>query len=233
MKRKFGLAFFILIASISISKGQFRLLKSIDDIEFSIGPSIVSLHNKNLSDIRQPKIGYTIRLNFLEFLDDNIILNTGLYFERKGLKTKYKVSYYDPRIDSSNCMCTTSDGYSKNDVSMNYATLNPQLRILLTKSKFYIDLGFYLSYLLKSNSKTINLWDNTTYYNNNIDQNRKFDFGCSLSLGYRITMNKRVVNFILSENYGILNITNPDFSSTTTNTNAFSFTISLNLKNKL
>lgn len=68
MKSKLvGVQILLLTFLLSVIEGQSQnvFFDSVDKIEFSIGPSIVSLHNSNLSKIRQPKLGFSSRINFL------------------------------------------------------------------------------------------------------------------------------------------------------------------------
>jgi hypothetical protein len=219
-----------LLTAIS-ANAQFRVLKNIDEIEFTMGPSFVSLYNENITDnLRQPKIGYSAKIGLLYSLNENFSVNINFLFQRKGLKTKYEVSYYDPSIDSTNCQCTTSQGFQENNSSLDYLMIAPLMRFFPRKTNLYIDVGPFAGYLLKAKTKTTNLWDHTNYYGNGNDSFKKTDFGIIISFGYRVQI-KDGTHLILelTDSIGLLNVST---TSTNTTTNAFSFALGVSHKIK-
>lgn len=223
----------MILFSVAITvTAQFRVLKSIDEIEIAGGPSLVSLYNENITnDIRKPKIGFTVRVGLLYTLSERFSLNTSFLYERKGLKTRYEVWYYDPSIDSTNCQCTTSLGTKENNSNIDYLTLSTIVNFLPEKTNFYVGAGPFLSYLFKIKSYSKNLWDNSISYSGDNDSLKDIDLGISLSLGYKLALKENVfLNFQAMNNYGLLNIGNTSVTKTKTSTNSFSIQLGINYK---
>lgn len=206
-------------------------LKSIDEVEIQMGPGLVSLYNENITkDIRQLKIGYTAKLGLIHSFNKKFSLSTGLLYQRKGLKTKYQVLYYDPSIDVNNCKCTTSLGTTENNSNMDYISLAILLNVKVRETNFYINGGPFVGHLLKAQGERKNLWDNSYEINDIKYLYKKTDFGISLSIGYKFIIKEKTGFYIqIIDNYGLLNITNTKVSQTVTKTSSFSILVGLTI----
>ena len=199
--------------------------------EFSLGPSLVALNGETIrKDIRQPKISYASKIALLFNLKNAISLNAKLLFERKGMRTRYDVWYYNPNIDSTGCSCTTSPGTTENNLNLNYITLAPNLRFHIPQSNFYLEAGPYASYLLKANATRKNSWDGGRIHHYNINTIKRFDAGISLSVGYKVQVTQKLAIMLeATDNFGLLNIKNSGIANLTVTTNALAFLASLQI----
>ena len=217
------------LITVTISaKGQIHnsLFSTIDEVNITLGPNLVSLYNDNItSDIRQPKVGVTAQIGLTHALNNKFSLSTNLLYERKGLKTKFQTSYYDPSKDTNNCMCTTSIGFSENNSNLDYLIFSALIGFEPSNTHLYFGAGPFVGHLFKARTKTTNLWDNSYYYTNTIDSFKRTDFGFTLSIGYTIKLNDKMhFRIQLSDNIGLINISN---SSLKTTTNSFSASLGL------
>ena len=193
--------------SVSGQEQIIRVIKHIDELEISAGPSSVTLYNKWInSDNRELKVAYTLRLASTFNINDRLSFISALYFERKGYKIEYQTWYYDPSIDFDNCKCTTSPGKVEMDTNIDYITFSPHIRLKLLSNRLHFSAGPYVSYLTKYSHQRTNKWDGVT--NNSRDHNLKnYDLGLSLSIGYKLELSDRyTLDFILLDNLGLLNI---------------------------
>lgn len=215
------------------ANAQFYIFKAVDQVELTGGPSLVSLYNDvidNKATFRQPKIGYTFKVGLIYNINERLSFNPNLAYERKGLKSKYEVSYYDPTIDSTQCQCTTSQGTVLNNSNLDYITFSTLIRFNLKKNQFYLSSGAFVSYLLKSYAKQEFQWNGGVNYTHGKQGNKDIDAGVSFTLGYRIPLaKKRSLVFEITEDLGLLNIANSKYSSTKTTTNTISIRIGLSL----
>lgn len=207
-------------------------LKSIDEVEIQMGPGLVSLYNENITkDIRQLKIGYTAKLGLIHSFNKKFSLSTGLLYQRKGLKTKYQVLYYDPSIDVNNCKCTTSLGTIENNSNMDYLTLAPLLRIKPRQTNLFFEVGPFISYLMRSKGYSKHLWDGSMSYWNNANSVKNIDAGFTLSIGYQFLIKEHIyLNLMAIDNYGMINIQNTSISDDVTKTNSLYFLIGIAIK---
>lgn len=224
--------FSILMVSVISLNAQFRIFKGVDEIEVTIGPSLISLYNENIrKDIRQPKVGLIARVGLLYKLNERITLSTNLAYEKKGSKISQNVWYYDPSIDSTNCQCTVSLGESDYNSNLNYVSVISTIRLHSKGIGLYIDAGLFINYLVKAQGVRENSWDNTIEYSYLMNNFKKYDAGISLSVGYQFQINGRLSFSIqLMNNYGLLNINNTKVVEGFSRTNSLSFQTGLNYK---
>ena len=169
--------------------------------------------------------GVTAQIGLTYDLNNKFSLSANLLYERKGLKTKFRTSYYDPSKDTNNCMCTTSIGFSENNSNLDYLIFSALIGFEPSNTHLYFGAGPFVGHLFKARTKTTNLWDNSYYYTNAIDSFRRTDFGLNLSIGYTIKLNEMMhFRIQLSDNIGFINISN---SSLKTTTNSFSASLGL------
>jgi hypothetical protein len=215
-----------------ISHGQLKyIFDKMDNFEISIGPSIVTLNNENISgDNRQIKIGYSVGIAGAFNLNNRLTLITNISYERKGLKTENKTWYYDPTIDYDDCKCTTSLGTYSTNSNIDYVTITIPLRLNLLDKKLVIEFGPYSGYLLKTKSSTTHHWNGARYYSTDNTLNY-FDFGLSIGAGYKLNISdKHSMLFILRDNFGLLNISDKSRTDTVTKTSSFLLQIGLSFK---
>jgi hypothetical protein len=221
--------------SVSGQEQIVRVIKHIDELEISAGPSSVTLLNKWInSDNRELKVAYTLRLASTFNINDRLSFISTLYFERKGYKIEYQTWYNDSSIDFDNCMCTESLGKVEMDTNIDYITFSPQIRLKLLSNRLHFSTGPYVSYLTKYLHRRTDKWDGATYVSK--DHNFKnYDLGLSLSIGYKIELSDTyTLDLILMDNLGLLNIEEMYKNETVTKTNSLSFQVGINykLKNK-
>lgn len=230
---KYGILNLLLLLSTEASHAQIRsLLKNIDEFEIQFGPGLVSLYNENITkDIRQLKIGYTAKLGLVHSFSKVLSLNTEFLYQRKGLKTKYQVSYYDPSIDINNCKCTTSLGIVETYSNLDYLTFAPLLRYNPKRPNINFEIGPFASYLLKSKAYTRHVWDGSINYQNNKDNLKNLDAGFTLSISYQFLIKESInLNIMISDNYGMLNIGNTTIIDVITKTNSLSLLVGIAIK---
>lgn len=210
-----------------------RLLKAMDEAELLIGPSWVTASNEfidNKTVFRKLKISHSARLNLLYTINNTFSFNAGISYEKKGGKTKANVSYYDPTIDSTNCLCTTSKGWLVSDFNLGYLTFSPGLRYSPnSKINFYI--GPFISYLLGTNSRTTYLWNKSVSSTNNSKDYKKIDGGVAVSVSlksFKIMGHNTILS--LTENYGVINIINTENVNGKVFTNSVVFQIGVQLR---
>lgn len=214
--------FWLIIIAATISNAQVRTnLLNPDKIFLSTGINSSSFYNSYItSELRKTKIGVTLQLGAVYSLTKNFDFGLNFLFERKGVRSRYEVSYYDPSIDSTNCQCTTSQGLTERNTSANYLIFTPQLKYKLAKNKILIGVGPYLGKIVKAKTTTTNFWDNSNYSANALDTFRKFDFGVSIVFEYNFLFHDSVYGFSILNNLGLDNI-NRTGNRTTTNTTSF------------
>lgn len=217
----------LITVTISV-KGQIHnsLFSTIDEVNITLGPNLATLYNDNITDdIRQPKVGVTAQIGLTYDLNNKFSLSANLLYERKGLKTKFQTSYYDPSKDTNNCMCTTSIGFSENNSNLDYLIFSALIGFEPSNTRLYFGAGPFVGHLFKARTKTTNLWDNSSYYTNGIDSFKRTDFGLTLSIGYTFKLNEKMhFRIQFSDNIGLINISN---SSLKTTTNSFSASLGL------
>ena len=198
------------------------LLKNVDEVEIQFGPGLVSLYNENITkEIRQLKAGYDAKLGLVHSFSKGFSLNTEFHYQRKGLKAKYEVSYYDPSIDVTNCKCTTSLGIVETNSSLDYLTLAPLLRYNLKRTDLNFQMGPFVSYLLKSRVSSKHVWNGSVDYQNNKDNLKNLDAGVMLSISYQFLIKENTyLNLMISDNYGMLNIGKTAVNDVVTKTNS-------------
>jgi len=230
MRKGVMIAYLVVLVHNSNAQLQ-QIFSNVDEVQFTAGPSIVSLYNENISsDQRQLKIGYTVRGALIYNLNKKISLGFNFMFERKGLKTKLQASYYDESIDSLNCLCTTSEGYIENNSHRDYLTFSITPRYFIIKG-LYTSVGPYISYLLKVQVFRTNLWDGTKSYRTGSQTSKNYDLGVHFGLGYYIPISDRLsITSEVSNTFGLLNTGDTRVTSTETTTNSLSLQIGLNLK---
>lgn len=220
---------FALIFSNSVNAQIAHRPRAIDNIEIQIGTGFVTLYSANVTrDIREAKVGYSAGIGLIHSFNSKFSLNTNLSYSRKGLKTTYQVSYYDRSLDINDCKCTTSVGTKESNSNLDYLILSPLIRINLKQNLPYIETGPFVSYLLKSNGYTKNLWDGTINYSNT-NNIKEFDAGISLSIGYQFMIwDNFSLNAKIIDSYGLLNIVKAP--SDVTNTNSIYLLLGVTLK---
>lgn len=214
------------------SVGQIRsIVKSIDEVEFSVGPSYVTLHNKSLSNRnRETKISPVIKLGGVYHLTKRTSLLINFSYERKGFKQESQVFFYDPSIDVTNCKCTlsTEPGILKTNLNLDYLVFSPQARVAIHKNVF-IEAGLFVGTLVKAQIKSHRLWDGVrTTFDASINV-KDVDIGQSTSVMFFKKFSERTIFFIKATNsLGLIDIDNPQQASKT-HTNSFSITTGINL----
>lgn len=184
----------------------FNLIKKVDIIEFSGGPSSVILNSTYIDKKeRELKITPTFRLSTVYGLTDKLSIVVSLLHEKKGMTIQYTTWHYDPTIDFDDCKCTTSLGQVTQNWDLHYFTFSPTLRYSVLQY-LSVELGTFVSYLNKSRWSRKNHWDGTTYYSTN-NPYKKYDFGLLVSLGYRIPIsNNYFLTFNIQDTFGLINI---------------------------
>jgi len=223
MKRLLSSLVVIIVSLLSNSSNAqiSQVFKSIDKVDLQVGPGFVTLFNENVTKfIRESKIGYSANIGLIHLFNEKISLNTNFSYARKGVRAKYQVSYYDPTIDINNCKCTTSVGTIESNSNIDYLIFSPLIRINLKQEFLYFETGPFISYLLKSNGYTKNLWDGSINYSNT-NNIKDFDSGISLSIGYQFIISDNVyLNVKIIDSYGLLNIVKTSSSDVFTKTNS-------------
>jgi hypothetical protein len=215
-----------------LSYGQLKyIINKVDNLEISIAPSMVTLHNENITSVnREIKIGYSVGVSGEFILNNKLSLITNISYERKGLKTQNKVWYYDPTIDYDDCKCTTSLGTYSTNSNLDYLTITIPLRLNLLNQKLLVEFGPYSGYLLKAKSTTTQHWNGVKYYTTD-NIKKDFDFGISIGAGYKQKLgDKYTMTFILRDNIGLININDKNKTETVTKTSSLLLQIGLTLK---
>lgn len=198
------------------------------EIFLSIGPNYSSLYNKYItSDLRKTKIGTTVQLGIRYFLNKKFDLSIAFLYERKGLRSNSLVSYYDPTIDSLNCLCTTSSGFLERNTSIDYLIFAPQIKYNVVSDKFQVGLGSFFSQIMKARTDSRSLWNNNSYSANSINTFKPNDIGISLSIDYRFSVDKFYFGLGVLNNLGLYNIDKTG-SQTKSNSSSLNFKIYLN-----
>lgn len=232
---RFHFLLIILITTFSQVHAQLeRFRHKLSAIEISAGSGLVSLYGTNISQNngirRLPKLGYSARIGLLYPITSSISIDTGLLFERKGIRTDLETTYYDADKDINNCECTLSIGTIETNSNIDYLTLSGNTQFDIANTSIKIEAGPYISYLLRAQSISQHSWDNVVSYTTGNQTIKDYDMGISIGLSYQISINKKLLVLRLIDRYGLVNISNASVDKGITRTNALSFMIGFKYK---
>ncbi|MBN1142905.1 MAG: outer membrane beta-barrel protein, partial [Bacteroidales bacterium] len=168
-------------------------------IEFS--PGLRWLYGNMLSSERNLGIGYSGGLNVQYHIKNGFSLSTGLTFDRKGTVTE--MVFRD--------MEGADMGVADYKMNYDYLVLPLWGTIANKKDNFYFTTGPYVGYLLRYMTK-VELEDpHFVYESNNTKDSKRFDFGWTFGLGFKIAMGSNLkLNLGVRDNLGLVNLSEND-----------------------
>ncbi|MBK3517296.1 porin family protein [Carboxylicivirga marina] len=192
-------------------------------IGLQMANSITSLRGNPMIDDFDSRFVISPGITFDYVLSENLSLNSGLAFERKGAKTDVEYT------DKSGSILLNSEVESNFD----YLTLPLMLSYHTnSKLKFYFGGGTFLSFLLSQ--KTI--FEGSSIMPEQVEDNtenmKRIDVGLALKAGINLPMNDRFILDLGLRNYlGLLNTSKLDvIDDGSIKTNAFSAVIGVKYK---
>lgn len=182
------------------AQAQLRpLIKAIDEVEVFAGPSLVSLRGNSWEANKVTKIGFSAGVGLNFHLRNRFSIGTNFLFERKGVKHRYEIFYYDP---------TERIGKVESNFNFDYITFAPLIRRSIgRKDKFYTEFGPFAAYIVKGQQIVNREYNNTRQVNERIDFYKRSDWGLKFGTGTTIQLcEKSMLNIRLQYNLGLLNI---------------------------
>ena len=141
-------------------------------LAFEGGPAVTFLRGfDKLKEATDPTVNFSFGATFQYAASPGTALRTGLLFQKKG------------------AVFSGSSANSYIRYNYSYLTLPMMIRFSTrSKVKLYVDLGFFMGYLLKQNivGKTEYSSDKESY--DNTDKNRRFDAGLITGVGVLIPL---------------------------------------------
>lgn len=213
MKRKFIILSYLVLFYCSDSLGQFRVIRSINEIDFIIGPGVSSLRGADDFGESKIKIGYLAGLNFNYYKPNGTkwSFSAKLLYEKKGNRTEKEIFYF---IDASTQQLSLGKQISETDIWAITLPLLWQYRIKEGPINFYAEAGVFGS-LIKRMETKFSSPDQGSFTNtrNNINE---IDWGVSIGIkaDYAVTERLTIVIGLLS-NVGLVDIINNSAAKTT------------------
>jgi hypothetical protein len=181
-------------------KGQY--LKNDFSINFS--PGISSIYGKLHQNDFKSRITFSIGATYSYYFSENVFLQSGIQFERKG--AKMGIDFFD----SSGNYYMTSDYILNRDYLILPVTCS---FVTHTKVKFYYGGGLFFGYLLGTKYKKSILSTKETFDT----ETKQIDFGINLGFGIVIPINNRFfIDLGLKDNLGLSNTLTNDVARNNT-----------------
>jgi hypothetical protein len=170
-------------------KGQY--LKNDFSINFS--PTISSIYGNLHQNDSKYKITFSTGATYSYYISENVFLQSGILFERKG--AKIGIDFFD----------SNGNYYQTSDYMLNRDYLIVPVLcsfVTHTRVKFYYGGGMFFGYLLGSRNSKSKVSTLETF----INETKQFDFGINLNCGIFIPINNRlIIDLGLKDNLGLRN----------------------------
>ena len=181
----------------------------ISEVELFGGPSLSNYWGKDRPMDQVANFTYFFGGGVSHRFKNKLEINVKFLFERKGNKMDYVETLYDKND-------VPSDYRFIQGSKLDYLTLLTNLKYYIDqKDRFYAGLGCYVSNLRKSATYTemqsLDTGATIYYYYQYVDIHNDFDFGLSVTTGYRIQLRTKLnLNIQLTSSVGLLDIVNND-----------------------
>jgi opacity protein-like surface antigen len=188
-----------------------------------LSPTTCSLRGNAFVDNHDSRLGFSTGLSIDYFLTSQFSIKSGLAFERKGSK----IDMY--MLDGSGNEMGTQEAKFNYD----YLTL-PILASYSTKgkTKFYIDAGPYLSFLLGQKTTYEAVGSIPERTEDGSESTKKIDLGLSVGAGLYIPLGDNLIlDLGLRDNLGLINVSSVSiFDDGSIKTNSLGLKIGLKYK---
>lgn len=216
----------VLILIVINLQAQFRLLKSINEVEILAGPSLVSLSGKFWEEGQVNKVGFSTGFGLDFKISRTFSFSPKILFELKGAGRVNETLYYDSLTS------TYKAGKIESSTDFYFFSLPLLVRYKFgQKIRFYIEGGGYLSYLVKQQYKSHSLFNGKKVEINGIDDWERCDFGWSIkaSMCKDISSNKSLALSVLNSS-GLNQLQKEKTSDTFTRSTSLLISIIFKLK---
>ncbi len=236
----------LLILNAVSSQAQFSgLLKGVDEIVISAGPSLSFLRGSSYvgnNDVitRTLKRGHTFGIGATQRVNDKVGLTGMLLAENKGTITNFLSSYFD-EVTQTRKPSKVSEEYIYYNYTLTLAahyTLKRKPSFQHSydrKSSFHIGAGTFISYLKKQIVKTTRYPQGTGGIEDQTFANKNLEFGVAIQFSFRMPLNQQIA--LQAQLLNMLGLTNtradPNYGIIKTNATSLLVGIIINTsKNK-
>lgn len=170
-------------------------------VGIEISPGLRWLYGNFLSSERNLGIGYSGGFIVQYHIKNGFSVGSGLTFDRKGTVTE--MVFRD--------MEGVDMGVADYKMNYDYLVLPVLGTIANKKDNFYLTTGPYVGYLLQYITKVETEDPHYIYESNNTKSAKRFDFGWSFGLGYKLAVGSNLkLNLGIRDHLGLANLSEGD-----------------------